>query len=137
MTTTRRELKRRIEALRQIELFAGCTSAELARIDRLGVGVDVAAGRTLTREGAPGQECFVVADGVAVVRRDGNVVGRIQGGSIAGELALLDHTTRNATVIAATPMRLLVLDSREFMQLLDIAPSIAGSVERITRERRN
>jgi CRP-like cAMP-binding protein len=136
MLTARRELKHRIEALRKIELFAGCTFAELASVDRLGAAVDVPAGRTLTYEGASAQECFVVADGYALARRDDDVVGAIGPGSVAGEMALLDHTTRNATVVTYTPMQLLVLDSREFSQLLDISPRIAENLARIADERR-
>jgi len=136
MVTARRQAKRRFERLRHIPFFANCSSRELARIDRLGTPIDVRPGRTLTSEGALGQECFVTLEGVAVVARAGQPIGTIGAGTIAGEMALLDHTTRNATVTALTPMELLVLSEREFEELLEIAPCTAAAIRRIACERR-
>jgi CRP-like cAMP-binding protein len=124
-----------METLRRIPLFAHCTSEELLRIDRLGTPIDVPAGRVLTREGAAGHDCFVTLDGVAVVERGGRSIGVIEPGSIAGEMALLGHTTRNATVVAETRMQLLVFDHREFAELLDIAPSIEATLRCIIAAR--
>jgi CRP-like cAMP-binding protein len=136
MLTARREVKRRVDALRRIPVLAGCTPDELARIDRLGTQLHVEPGRTLIREGAVGRECFVTIDGIAVAERAGCRIGTIGSGSIAGEMALLDHTTRNATVVAGTPMQLLVLTERELDALLGIAPCVATTLGRIADERR-
>jgi CRP/FNR family transcriptional regulator, cyclic AMP receptor protein len=137
MLTARREKRQRLEALRRVPFFAACTTEELARIDGLGAQIDVAPGRVLTREGAAGLECFVALEGVAVAHRAGTRIGTISAGSIAGEMALIDHTPRNATVVADTSMRLLVLDEREFSQLRGIAPGIEATLLRITSERRD
>jgi CRP-like cAMP-binding protein len=136
MISTRRETKRRLNELSRIPLLATCTPRQLARIDRLGTPIEVAAGRTLTREGAIGRECFVTFDGVAAASRAGRPVGIIGAGSIAGEMALLDGATRNATVVADTPMQLLVLTDGEFRALLEIAPTLAEDLARIADERR-
>jgi CRP-like cAMP-binding protein len=136
MLTARRESKRRVQELRRLPCFMGCTTAELARIDAIGTVIDVGPGRVLTREGAAARECFVALDGVAVAQRGGHQIGAIGAGSIVGEMALLDHATRNATVVAATPMRLLVLESREFRRLLEAAPCAAGNLGRIAEARR-
>jgi cAMP-dependent protein kinase regulator/CRP/FNR family cyclic AMP-dependent transcriptional regulator/cGMP-dependent protein kinase 2 len=117
-------------------LFADCTFDELARVDRLGAPIYVPPGRVLTREGAAARECFVTLEGTAVAQRAGRLIGIIEAGSIAGEQALLDHTTRSATVVANSRMRLLVLDLREFAELLEAAPRVAAAVERIARGRR-
>jgi hypothetical protein len=136
MLTARRETRRRVEALRRIPFFADCTFDELARIDRLGTQLDVRPGRVLIREGAVGQQCFVALDGVAVAERAGQPIGVIAAGSIAGEIALLDQTRRNATVVAESPMRLLVLSDREFKELLDVAPGVEAYLTKIADERR-
>jgi len=135
MLTARRELKHRVDALRRIRLFSGCTFAELSRVDRLGVQIDVRAGRVLTREHDAGNECFVVLDGTATAQRADTRLGRIGPSSIAGEMALLYGTLRTATVVADTSMRVLVLDAREFKELLEIAPGIRDAVDRVAAER--
>jgi CRP/FNR family transcriptional regulator, cyclic AMP receptor protein len=136
MSRDRRDLKRRIDALRRVPFIAECTFRELERVDRLGVQLGVGTGKTLTREGAVGRQCFVVLEGTAVALRETRRLGVIGAGSIAGEMALLDHTTRNATVVAGTPMQLLVLTDREFKQLRAVAPSIETALAGIAAERR-
>jgi CRP-like cAMP-binding protein len=137
MSTTRHDTNRRIAAMRANPVFAGCSRRELAEIDGLGAGIEVAAGRTLIREGSTGRECFVTLGGTAVVSRAGEPVGEIGPGSIVGEMALLGDSPRNATVVAATPMQLLVLDGREFASLLAIAPSAAAALDRLVASRRS
>jgi CRP-like cAMP-binding protein len=124
-----------LEALHHIPFLSSCTTKQLARIDGLGTPIDVRPGRTLTREGMPGRECFVTLGGVAVAERAGRTIGWIRPGSIAGEMALLAHTNRTATVTACTSMRLLVLSDREFETLLEIAPEVDESVRRIAAAR--
>jgi cAMP-dependent protein kinase regulator len=135
MLTARGELKRRVDALRNIPLLAGCTTKQLERVDRLGTQIDVAAGRMLTRHGAEGHECFVVVDGIATASRGEAVLGLVGPGSIAGEMALLYDAPRTATVVARTPMRLLVLNGDEFKELLGVARCIRRDVDRIAAER--
>jgi CRP-like cAMP-binding protein len=82
-----------------------------------GTLLDLPAGTTLCREGEPGLEAFLLLDGEASVLVGGNVV-TLGAGDIVGELAALDATrTRNATVVAATDLRLLVFDVRTFRTL--------------------
>jgi CRP-like cAMP-binding protein len=57
-----------------------------------------------------------------------------------GELAALDWGAgfgyaRTATVIASTPLRLLVLPPRELRELLRLAPAVAREVQAAARER--
>ena len=136
MLTARRELKQRIERLRSIPLVGGCTFDQLARVDRLGTQIELREGRILTREGAVGRQCFVVLDGTAIAERGGRRLGLIGPGSIAGEMALLDHEPRTATVVAETPIRVLVLTDREFFELIQVAPCVEAAVDQIAAARR-
>ena len=52
-----------------------------------------------------------------------------------GEMSLLDHGPRAATIVADTPMHLLVLDPRSFVSLLDDVPSVARKILRVLAER--
>ena len=83
MFTARRQLRHGVQALRRVPFFADCTFTELARIDRLGTPVDVRSGRTLTREGEEGHECFVTVNGIVIAERSGQTIGAIGAASIA------------------------------------------------------
>ena len=137
MSRNRREQEDRIRALRAtVPLVAGCTDRQLRAIDALGTQVDVAPGRALTIEGAVGREVFVVLSGSAAARRGGVAVGTVEAGSVVGEMALLGGTIRSATVVATTAMRVLVLDSREFSDLLDAAPVLEPALLDLAADRR-
>ncbi|HVL81664.1 MAG TPA: cyclic nucleotide-binding domain-containing protein, partial [Actinomycetota bacterium] len=86
--------------------------------------VEVPAGTVLTREGSPGREAFVIAEGRASVTLDGRAMAELGPGAFFGEMALLDRGPRSATVEALTPMTLFVLDARSFSSLLAETPSV-------------
>ena len=64
---------------------------------------------TLVEQGAPGDELYLVLDGVLVVEIDGDAVAEIGPGAIVGEKALLEGGTRTATIRATTPCRIAVI----------------------------
>ena len=64
---------------------------------------------TLVEQGAPGDELYLVLDGVLVVEIDGEEVAEIGPGAIVGEKALLEGGTRTATLRARTRCRVAVI----------------------------
>jgi hypothetical protein len=62
----------------------------------------VKAGKTLTEQGRPGNELYLLLDGVLQVDVDGNVLAELGPGAILGERALLEGGTRTATLRALT-----------------------------------
>jgi len=110
-----------LKPLREIPMFAGLSNSVLSKFDSLMVELALDAGARLTTEGERGREAFIVAEGVAQVLVDGQVVGTVGSGDVVGELALLSGGTRTATVVAVTDMRVYVLDPREFSELLSDA----------------
>jgi Cyclic nucleotide-binding domain len=67
------------------------------------------AGRTLVRQGEPGDELFLLFDGVLRVESDGRPVAEVGPGAILGELALLGGGRPTATLRAVTPCRVAVV----------------------------
>jgi CRP-like cAMP-binding protein len=49
-------------------------------------------------------------------------------GEMVGEMALIDHRPRSATVKALTPMKLLAFDAKRFKTLLDEMPKASQHV---------
>lgn len=110
--------------LASVPLFAGCTKRELRGIARATVELSLDKGRQFVTQGEVGREAFVIVDGTADVVRGGRKIAQLGPGACVGELALLDHGPRTASVVAATPMTVLVLGTREFSGLLDEVPSL-------------
>jgi CRP/FNR family cyclic AMP-dependent transcriptional regulator len=114
-----------IDSLSSVSLFSACSKKELQAVARASDEVDLAAGRTLCEQGSIGREAFVILDGKAEVKRNGRKVATLGPGTTFGELALLDHGPRTATVTAATDLKVLVIGAREFAAILDEVPPIA------------
>lgn len=108
--------------------FAGCSKQELQKLSRRAVDLDVDAGKVLTREGEPGREFLIVLAGTAVATREGQVLAHFGPGDTFGEIAVLEHSTRTATVTAQTPMRVAVVAANDFRALMDEVPSLARAV---------
>jgi CRP/FNR family transcriptional regulator, cyclic AMP receptor protein len=126
-----------IERLHGIELFSQCTDKELEQIDALMTEVRIPEGKVLMREGDIGLEAFVIQSGEAVVSRDGAELARRGPGTIVGEMALIEHGPRTATVTAATPLTAYVLNRGEFSSLLADAPDVAAKITSEIESRRN
>jgi CRP-like cAMP-binding protein len=126
----------RPEPLGQLDLFAGCTPAQLATARRFLTLVTVDAGTELMREGGLGMEFVVIADGEARVTIAGREVATLRRGDFAGEMSLLGNTRQSATVTAATPLTVYVANPAEFTALLDAAPAVAERIVWAAAERR-
>ena len=109
----------RLDLLRQVPLFEGLSDKVLARIDSLTVETSLSPGHELTRQGDGSDQVFVVVEGSAEVRVNDDVIGEAVSGELVGELGVLDHTTRAATVTATTPMQVLVMNRGEIVSLLE------------------
>ena len=107
-----------LNVLRNLPMFSGLNGRELARVARFMMPVDLKVGEALTTEGTSGRQAFIVISGHAEVTIAGRLVAIVGPGEVVGEMALLDHHPRTATVTAVEPMRAFVLDPRSFACLL-------------------
>jgi CRP/FNR family cyclic AMP-dependent transcriptional regulator len=117
--------KAHLEHLRNVSLFAGCSTKELERIAKASDEITMPAGSLIVDQGQTGREAFIVLEGTVTVKRNGKKLGSYGAGTIIGELSLLDHGPRTATVTCDTDCDLLLLDQRHFMGVLDTVPAIA------------
>jgi CRP-like cAMP-binding protein len=125
----------KMELLKGVPLFGGCSKAELQRVASLADELDLAEGATLIREGERGREFIVVVDGTVRVTRKGKKVRDLGAGDFIGEIALVSDVPRTATVTSTSPVRLLVVTDRAFRGLVEQMPSIATKVLQSLGER--
>ena len=111
-----------------VPLFAHCNAQQIDHLLRVADEINIPAGTTFIREGEVGREMFIIVDGTAEVTRDGAPVTRLTRNEFVGELAVLRHTPRNATVTAQTDLDVLVLTSRAVEPLLDEIPGMAKAL---------
>ena len=118
----------KVDLLKSVPLFAGCTKSELKQLASSTDEVDLREGYVLVREGRPGREFFVLIDGDVRVSVEDKKIADLAGGDWFGEIALLTKVPRTATVTATSDVRALVLTDRSFRRVVETMPSIALKV---------
>lgn len=123
------------QTLADLALFSACSPRDLQRIGSLVTGLEVGAGEVLISEGTVGLEFLVITAGQAEVTVDGRRVAILGPGDFTGEMALLDHGPRSASVRSLTPLTFYVCNSAEFATLLDVAPGVRAKIVAAAGER--
>ncbi len=95
----------------------------------------IGAGDTIFREGEAGDAAYVVTEGEVQLSIGGRIVETVVAGGIFGEMALIDHQTRSATATAKTDARIVPVDQRRFLYLLQNTPFFAVEVMHVMAER--
>ncbi|MDR7545350.1 MAG: cyclic nucleotide-binding domain-containing protein [Armatimonadota bacterium] len=124
----------KVQLLRSVPLFAGLSQRQLQQVAALAEELDVPEGHRLAA-GETGHELFIIVDGEATVQTADRRTTRLGPGEFFGEMSLIDGGPRSATVVAKTPMKLLVVGHREFWALLNQAPQLTAKVMRALSER--
>jgi voltage-gated potassium channel len=119
------------ERLRQLPLFADLPNKQLERVATWADEVELPAGKQLIEQGAFAHEFFLITEGTAEVLHDGRRLGDLGPGDFFGEIALLEGHRRTASVVTTSPMRVVVMFSREFDAMDRELPEVA---ERIRQE---
>jgi CRP-like cAMP-binding protein len=114
----------KIELLRHVSLFAGCSKRELGEIALITDEIDFKPGKTLITQGEPGRQFYVIIEGEVGVVRDGETQPRRGGSEFFGEISLVSGVPATATVTTTTPTRALVISQRNFKTLLERSPNI-------------
>lgn len=117
--------KAHLEHLRNVNLFQGCSMKDLEKIAKASDEITMPAGSLIVDQGQTGKEAFIVIEGSVTVKRNGKKLGSFGPGTVVGEMSLLDHGPRTATVTCETDCVLLLLDQRHFMGVLDEVPTLA------------
>jgi len=111
------------DRLRDVSIFSELSKKELKSVSRLMTQLSVKEGRELTRQGEPGDELYLVLDGVLDVEVDEAVVAEIGPGAIVGERAILEGGARTSTVRASTAAKVAAVSAQAVApdSLADIA----------------
>jgi CRP/FNR family transcriptional regulator, cyclic AMP receptor protein len=94
-----------------------------------------AAGDVIFAEGDKGDAMFVVRTGEVAIERGGRVMETLGGGGVFGEMALIDGSSRSATVRAKTDCEVAPINEKTFLFLVHETPFFAIAVMRTLADR--
>ena len=103
-------------------------SSILNMVQKVGSSRAYQPGEKVFIEGLPGTTMYVVLDGNIEIHVGGEPIEVAGRGAIIGEMALIDSSTRSATVVAKDYCVLSQVNQSQFLSLMEKAPSFALSV---------
>jgi CRP/FNR family transcriptional regulator, cyclic AMP receptor protein len=123
------------QRLEGVPLFAGLSQHERAQVARRADTIEIPAGRHLLDEGRLPHEFFVILDGEVEVVHEGQRLATLGRGDFFGEIALIQHGRRTASVVSTTPATLAVMSPQGFDAVRRELPRVAERIEDAIRER--
>jgi CRP/FNR family transcriptional regulator, cyclic AMP receptor protein len=121
--------------LASIDLFSSLSKRERREISQYADEIDVPEATQLVREGEFAYEFFVIEEGSAEVVRDGDHVADLGPGDFLGEMGIVGKTQRNASVVARSPMRVIVLSEQDFRGISRAFPDVGDRIRQAVEER--
>ena len=121
--------------IRDITIFSRFDESQRVCIASACRELDVEEGTTLTEQGEFGYAMFAVTSGTADVFKDGSLVRTLGAGDVFGEIAVFFGGKRTATVVATSPMRLVMLFNGELARLDREVPEVGRALRTTVQER--
>jgi CRP-like cAMP-binding protein len=113
-----------IESLAGFSLFADLSRPELEAVAHTFDEEWFGEGQRILRQGFTGSGFYVILEGDASVRIDGQERAKLSRGDFFGEMSILLDEPPTADIVATTPLRCLVLARSDLAQWLSSMPSV-------------
>ncbi|HWC69945.1 MAG TPA: cyclic nucleotide-binding domain-containing protein [Actinomycetota bacterium] len=121
--------------LEAVPLFAGLAKKERQQVAQHADVVELPQGYHLVDQGAFAHEFFVLLGGNVEVTKDGEHLADLGPGDFFGEVALVEHERRTASVVASTPIKAIVMHQRDFDLMQRDLPHVADQIHAAVHER--
>ncbi len=121
--------------LERVPLFSGLTHKEREKIARWSDTVDLPAGKQLLEEGRLPHEFFVLLHGEVEVTHEGQRLTTLGEGDFFGEIALIEHGRRTASVETTAPTTLAVMSPASFAAMRREMPEVTARIDDAIRDR--
>ncbi len=123
------------EHFKRLSHFEGLTDEQVQKIVDNTTHVTLPKDWVLFGENTPADKAYLILDGQVAVRRHGEDVATLGPGDTIGEVALVKHKLRTATVISLTPLELLHFTAEAVEELSGEIPAFASALESTADER--
>ena len=101
------------------------TSLKITLFDADDTSFTVAPGQVIFREGDTADRMYAVVEGAVEIKVKGQVVEVVEKGGVFGEMALIEDRPRIATAIVKADARIVPIDRKRFMFLVQQNPFFA------------
>jgi serine/threonine protein kinase len=103
--------KEKVASVKRLDFFNGFTEAEIWEIMRASVWERFNMGDEIIVEGEIDDSFYILIDGTVTVKKGEIIVGDLKAGDCFGEMGYISRRQRTATILAASPVTLMRVNS--------------------------
>lgn len=118
----------KVFVLRSVDLFKLLPGETLLVLAESTEVLDMHPEQVIFNEGDPPTGLYIIVSGRVDVIKNNKVIAELKENQFFGELALIDNSTRTATITAKTEGTLLFLDKETFDRISDDLPDVLRSI---------
>src|SRR6187200_3538054 len=123
------------EKLEQFHRLEDLSNDELKMVIDKGRHVKLPANWSLIWEKTPGDKAYLIVEGEVSVRKGKEEVARLGPGDVIGEMAIVGHKLRSASVVSLTPVEVIHFTKESLEELLDDVPAFGEALRGTTTDR--
>src|SRR5690348_7306306 len=119
--------------LKSLNRLENLSDADLARVVNSGRRVQLPADWSLIWEKTPADKAYLIVSGTVSVRKNGVEIATLGPGDVIGEMAIVEHRLRSATVVSTTPLDVIHFTRERLVDLLAEVPAFGDAIRATTR----
>lgn len=123
------------EKLERLSRLESLSDDDLRAVVDAGRHVNLPAQWSLIWEKTPADKAYLIVDGEVSVRRNKEEIARLGPGDVIGEMAIVEHKLRNASVVSLTPVEVIHFTKESLQQLLDDVPAFGEAIRGTSQDR--
>jgi CRP/FNR family cyclic AMP-dependent transcriptional regulator len=127
--------KRERDRVESMARFAHLNKDQIHRIVEHGTYLTIPQDWSLMMENTAADKAYLILEGEVSVRHGKDEIARLGPGAMIGEIALVAHKLRTATVVSITPLEVLHFTAEGLQELEDKIPDFRKALEGLTAER--
>ncbi len=123
------------EQLGQLNRLEDLSDKDLKKVVEKGQHVSLPANWSLIWEKTPGDKAYLIVEGEVSVRKNKKEVATLGPGDVIGEMAIVGHKLRSASVVSLTPVEVIHFTKEALEELLDEVPAFGQALRGTTEDR--
>ena len=123
------------EKLGQLNRLKDLSDRDLKKVVEKGQHVSLPANWSLIWEKTPADKAYLIVEGKVSVRKGKEEVAQLGPGDVIGEMAIVGHKLRSASVVSITPVEVIHFTREALQELLDEVPDFGTALRGTTEDR--
>ena len=123
------------EKLEKLNRLEALSNKDLKTVIDKGSHVHLPANWSLIWEKTPGDKAYLIVEGEVAVRKGKEEIARLGPGDVIGEMAIVGHKLRSASVVILTEVEVIHFTKESLESLLKEVPAFGDALRGTTTDR--